>query len=170
MNQKIIKSITVWLLIVFSLTGCGTTYLHATDVDGENLSILSPKKEMVLLRFYNMCPAFSNTPTVKNEIWLVSNFNASFRKEDVSNSENIIKMKNCSIGADNVEIKLLTVDSKLFVKEITINSDTWAPKRIFLYGEVVIDNKIIYWKEEIEGDRSLSPYKRISSIFDIAVE
>lgn len=146
--------------------GCGVSY-KAKNVEGVNLSKITPLNDMAFARFYVLCPRNGGKPVPKRKEWKIVEFNNLYKRSDIFTSQSVDAARNCIRGATNLKMYLLEKGTVLNVNDIHVVSDTTSVNQLYLFGTALINNEDIYWFTEVGEPKDVSIIQRVQTKFKI---
>lgn len=158
----------VWCLVLAMLSSCAIpSYYDLKNIEGADMSCLVPKQDMLIYMPYNICPMLSELPTPKEKYWKAEHFNQRFSKENIAQYSNVNAQKVCNEKSNTMHIFLLKTNDKIYVNEMSTRTDTVRSNRLFFYGKVKKEEKILDIYGEIKGNNLKSIKKRILNTYNL---
>ena len=156
-----------FILISLIIASCATPNKLSLNNLGEEITCVSPKKEMYIYMDFDRCPLLSRRPTAKDSYWKLSDFNQKTSREKVLQGYGVESKKDCSAGTESTQRYILKTDNRLLVESIVLRADSVSSERLLLYGKLEHNNRNLKWLVDITDNQGLDVLDRIKAKFNI---
>lgn len=164
----IINKNIAYCLTLLMLSSCAIpSGYNFKDIEGANMTCLSPKQDMLIYMPYNICPLLSEFPTPRERYWKIENLGGRFSKENIGEYSNVNTHKICNKKSKTMHFFPLNKSDKIYISEISTRNDTVRVNRLFLYGKTNKKGQELDIYGEVNGNNLKSIKKRIFGTYKL---